>query len=235
VLENSGGDGFDIGWAVDSNGLYMDLDHIHFIKVQSAMQENGGWLGELSTELTGAVDVPPDPSVTGETELVVIRDLPVLLNTEEYQLEVFVFHKGRLEPGASVEWTTSKPSATVDGNQLLRVTEEGPITLTAALPEQPGINATVCTTVQWTPAFEPGGKGYDKDIMLYPNPASERFRVKGTGSCSLCMIDISGKIWIVEDHYQEDQVLDISGCPDGLYLIKMEYDNSITWMKLVKQ
>lgn len=34
-LENSGGDAFDIGWAVDSAGDYVELDKIHFVKVQN--------------------------------------------------------------------------------------------------------------------------------------------------------------------------------------------------------
>jgi hypothetical protein len=235
VIENSGGDGFDIDWAVDSNGLYQDLDSIHFIKVQSAMQDDGGWLGELSTELTGAVDVPPDPSITGEAELVVIRDLPALLETDEYQLEVFVFHNGRIKSNAPVNWTTSKPSATVDGNHLLRVTEEGSLTITAALFERPEINATVCTTVQLTPAFEDGRQSTNDGIVLYPNPSSDRFKVKGIGSGSLTLMDISGKEMMMVDPYQEDQMVDISGYPDGIYMVRMEGDNFAAWLKLVKR
>jgi hypothetical protein len=123
----------------------------------------------------------------------------------------------------------------VDGNHLLRVTEEGPLTLTAALSERPGINATVCTTVRLTPAFEPGGNGFKNDVILYPNPASDRFSVKGTGNCTLLLVDISGREWIQIDHYREDQAVDISGYPDGLYLVKIEGDNVTNWMKLIKQ
>jgi len=45
-IENSGGDAFDIDWAVDVEGDYVDLDEIHFVKVQSAVQTFGGLLGE---------------------------------------------------------------------------------------------------------------------------------------------------------------------------------------------
>ena len=36
-IENSGGDAFDIHWAVDENGEYVDLNEIHFIKVLLAI------------------------------------------------------------------------------------------------------------------------------------------------------------------------------------------------------
>ena len=78
-IENSGGDAFDISWAVDTSGNYFDLDRVHFIKVQNGMLADGGRLGELSTELSGAVDVPPDASISGETDMVVIRDLHFLV------------------------------------------------------------------------------------------------------------------------------------------------------------
>jgi hypothetical protein len=36
-LENSGGDAFDIGWAVDSDGRAVELEQVHFIKVQNGL------------------------------------------------------------------------------------------------------------------------------------------------------------------------------------------------------
>ena len=95
-VENSGGDAFDIHWAVDATGSYVDLDRIHFVKVQNAMLADGKYLGELSTEITGGVDVAPDPSVEGELDLLVIKDLPAEIASFEYQLEVFAFHQGRI-------------------------------------------------------------------------------------------------------------------------------------------
>jgi hypothetical protein len=234
VIENSGGDGFDIGWAVDPDGQYVDLDSIHFIKVQCAVQDEGGGLGEISTELTGAVDVPPDPSITGETEVVVIGDLPVLLEVTEYQLEVFVFRNGRIMPNASVEWSTSKASATVDKNHLLRITEEGPLTLTASIAERPEINATVCTTVRLTDTFEPDRRGSDNVIKIYPNPASDLIRIEGAGECTLSIVDLSGTIHLRMDHYQEEW-MDISGCPDGLYIVRLEGRDSTSRLKLIKR
>lgn len=47
----------DIDWAVDEDGNPANLDHIDFIKVQSATHKQSGWLGEISTEFCGIDDL----------------------------------------------------------------------------------------------------------------------------------------------------------------------------------
>lgn len=44
---------FDINNAVDSDGNPVHLDQIHFVKIQSAILQNAGALGEVSTEVLG--------------------------------------------------------------------------------------------------------------------------------------------------------------------------------------
>ena len=53
--------GFDISWAVDKEGNYVNLDHIDFVKIYTAGSVNAGWLGEWSTEVTGVGITNPDP------------------------------------------------------------------------------------------------------------------------------------------------------------------------------
>ncbi len=48
---------FDISNAVDENGNSVDLQHIRFIKVQTAVFQRAGWLNEISSELRGAKDL----------------------------------------------------------------------------------------------------------------------------------------------------------------------------------
>lgn len=48
---------FDIGWAVDSHRKPVHLDHVDFVRVYSAEKQTCGWLGETSTEVTGAEDL----------------------------------------------------------------------------------------------------------------------------------------------------------------------------------
>lgn len=53
-------DGLDIGNAVDAGGRRVSLTHIDFVKVQTAVRQTLGWLGESSTEIAGARDLHPD-------------------------------------------------------------------------------------------------------------------------------------------------------------------------------
>ena len=50
----------NIEWAVDKNGTPVSLPEIHFVKVQTALNQTCGWIGESSTEILGAVDLHPD-------------------------------------------------------------------------------------------------------------------------------------------------------------------------------
>lgn len=47
----------DISWAVDNNGNYVKLPGIDFVKVYTGINQEAGWLGEVSTEVGGAYDL----------------------------------------------------------------------------------------------------------------------------------------------------------------------------------
>ncbi|MGI5874048.1 MAG: hypothetical protein ACOX8R_05240 [Bacillota bacterium] len=49
----SGGDGFDLSWAVDSSGKPVVLSSVRFVRVYSAVLYNAGVFGETSTEVCG--------------------------------------------------------------------------------------------------------------------------------------------------------------------------------------
>lgn len=234
-VENSGGDAFDIDWAVDSSGVQVELDRVDFIKVQNAMQNAGGWLGELSTEVTGAVDVAPDPSVTGRFDLIVIRDLPLLIETESYQLEAFVFRRGKLQLNETLKWTTSHEGAAVDGNLILRVTHSGPLSLTASLVRQPHIQASVFTQVELDQATFLENKRMDQMIQIYPNPAGDFFRVTGVGDFFLTLFESGGKMLIGTERYQEGSEVDISTLPQGFYMVRVDQGIKAQWFKLLKK
>lgn len=56
---------FDISNAVDSNRNPVALKYVDFVRVYSAMNQKAGWLGETSTEFTGAEDCHLQASVHG--------------------------------------------------------------------------------------------------------------------------------------------------------------------------
>jgi hypothetical protein len=232
-IEHSGGDAFDIAWAVDSSDQYVELERVHFIKVQSGLLADGGRLGELSTELTGAVDVLPDPAISGETAMVVVKDLPPRLRDDAFQLEFAVFQNGRLDPEASVQWTTSLPGASVDENHVLRVSEEGALSLTAALKGRPEINTTVSTTVRFTQTHAEGALAGGS--LLYPNPTTGQFRIRIPDGSRVSIHNAAGQLIMQLDDYQQETVLDISSFPAGIYPVQIAWGHSLQRIKVLKQ
>lgn len=51
------GNEFDISHAVDTNGNSISLSSIRFIKIQTGVFQQAGWLNEVSTEVNGAGDL----------------------------------------------------------------------------------------------------------------------------------------------------------------------------------
>lgn len=49
--------GIDIDWAIDKEGNKVDLPGIDFVKVYNGVDQENGWLGECSTEITGGVNL----------------------------------------------------------------------------------------------------------------------------------------------------------------------------------
>lgn len=47
----------DISWAVDSSGRYVKLPGVDFMKIYTGVNQEAGWLGEVSTEVAGAYDL----------------------------------------------------------------------------------------------------------------------------------------------------------------------------------
>ena len=54
---------FDISWAVDGERRPVDLDFVDFVRVYNGMNQKCGWLGETSTEVSGAEDLHPEKSI----------------------------------------------------------------------------------------------------------------------------------------------------------------------------
>ena len=52
----------DIDWAVDKNGKTVRLESIDFVKVYTGNRAEGGWLGEISTEVSGFTDLNLQPN-----------------------------------------------------------------------------------------------------------------------------------------------------------------------------
>ena len=55
--KTNGYNSFDISWAVNSSGKKVSLKTIDFVKVYTGQNADAGFLGEISTEVRGAVDL----------------------------------------------------------------------------------------------------------------------------------------------------------------------------------
>ena len=51
------GTSFDLSWAIDANGNPISLPYVDFVRVYTAVDETHSPIGELSTEITGAIDL----------------------------------------------------------------------------------------------------------------------------------------------------------------------------------
>ncbi len=61
---NSERSGIDIDWAVDENGQPAQLPGIHFVRIYTGINQQYGSLGEISTEVCGAIDLHYTKSFT---------------------------------------------------------------------------------------------------------------------------------------------------------------------------
>jgi hypothetical protein len=234
-VEHSGGDAFDIAWAVNGEGSYVELDQIHFIKVQNGILHEGGWLGEVSTEITGAVDVAPDHTLSGRLDLLVIQDLSAEVDTGSIQLELYMFHMGRPVSLPQVQWTSSEEWASVDESNMLFLSGSGSLTLTAAVLGEPSITASVSTLVN--PELQVGFElsEFDAGPTLYPNPVRDFFHVSGVEQVNLFLYESTGKLIRLIENYNAGDAISIQELSRGLYFLKIGEGRSASFLKLLKQ
>ncbi|MCF8357258.1 MAG: T9SS type A sorting domain-containing protein [Prolixibacteraceae bacterium] len=233
-VENSGGDAFDIDWAVDENGQYISLDKIHFVKVQSATLVNSGMLGELSTEITGAVDVPPDNTVSGPSKLIVLKNLPDTINTNNYQLEAFAFENGRLINGAVINWEISLNGTSVNDENLLTFTASGKTMITASLQGNPEISTSDSTVLVLNNSTSYAIKQINK-IKAYPNPASDMLFIEGIKNAKIEIYNIRGNRLFIIENGTQSQAVSVSHLPPGFYVLKVSTAKSILSKRFVKK
>jgi len=69
----AGGDGFDLSWAVDADGMPVNLTDVHYVRVYSAVLYNAGVFGETSTEVCGIYVASGENSNTSPTGKATIR------------------------------------------------------------------------------------------------------------------------------------------------------------------
>jgi hypothetical protein len=148
AIEGAGGDAFDIDWAIDATGNHVHLDGIDFIKIYTAVNEDAGWLGEVSAEVRGVVDVAPNAAIQGVLDQVVMADIPLKLRENaQVPLEAYAFRKGILQSGAGILFSVDNATSAeiVDGVLITKV--PGSVTITATLEANTAITTKTTITV----------------------------------------------------------------------------------------
>lgn len=233
--ENSGGDAFDIDWAVDANGEYVNLDEIDFIKVQNGVLADAGWLGEISTEITGAVVVSPDASISGELDMIIIKNLPDTIRGNSFQIEAFAYHKGRWNKDKTLNWSSNLGDASVNETNLITFTSSGEITLTASLSDRPEITATVSTVLVYDDTLSSIAQNNMSDINIYPNPASDNIYMKGLDNVSVEIYNIMGNRVLIKKNYSGNQPISVAQLMNGIYIVKINATNTNKTIQFIKK
>jgi hypothetical protein len=233
-MENSGGDAFDISWAVDEAGSYMELEKIHFVKVQSGILHGGGFLGELSTEITGAVDIPPVTGTTGNSAQLVIRELPPEMGAFPVQLEAFLFRFGRLVEDGNIRWTTSQEWAVVNDEGLLNVDGTGPLTIYATVDEEPQLSAAVSTIISQDQSTSIHDLQRVSMPGIFPNPAGEVIRIRGVDGTRVTIFDTSGRVVMQLDDYRRGAEIYTGDLTGGIYVVMLGNGIPGDWLRFLK-
>ncbi len=241
--EGSGGDAFDIDWAVDNNGNYIELNEIDFVKVHTGVMANASWQGEISTEITGAFDVAPNSSITGELDMIVIKKFPDTISSLPFNSEAFVYHKGRVQPNAEIKWTCDNTDYSINAaGELIHISginlPTGLETISAT--EKTVINnQEVIFTAYSLPYSNPtsiaNNELQSSDIMVYPNPATETIAIKGIYNAIIYIYNITGnKILEIAD-YSENEKINIQNFPKGMYIVNissLKNNRTIRFLKM---
>lgn len=137
-LENSGGDAMDISWAIDENGNSVELDKIDFIKITNAINASAGGLGEISTEISGIIDVSENAAITGELNLLALADMPKTISLHhDIQAQAIHFISGIPAQTQNIIWSSSNTDiATVDATGLVQTHQSGLTIITAKVQNQ---------------------------------------------------------------------------------------------------
>lgn len=230
TIENSGGDAFDIDWAVDSLGQKIFLDEIHFVKVQNCTMENLGAIGELSTEITGAVDIPPNKSIIGEDKIIIFESIPKIIDTSYFKLNAILFDKGHPLYYEDLIWNINSSLNTIDNEGTLNLSENGIFNITVSSSKYNNIIAEKSINV----LLKSNLKNTEiSNLKLYPNPVKNYLIVKYENSFNFEIIDLSGSVIKTGTAFNEINI-DLKELVAGIYIMNIYSCNKVLNRKIIK-
>jgi len=112
TIEGAGGDAMKIEWAIDDQGNPVSLDKIDFVKIHTGLNRMCGWLGEVSTEICGVVDVAPS-----STQQTTQRVQSSLLKSEKSNYRISIY------PSLAKSISNQYEIFNIEGDKILSVSE----------------------------------------------------------------------------------------------------------------
>ncbi len=141
-----GGDGFDLDWAVDKDGNYVPIDTVKWVKIYTSLNQDCGWLGEISTEVTWAQRVTPDSTYTHRNYYAHYIGIPQLKAVvgQPIQYEGLLFKNGRPCNEGTPQWSLSNDSCgTIDQTGKFTPTHGGQVYVRFTQLASCGANDTI--------------------------------------------------------------------------------------------
>lgn len=222
---NDNRSGFDISWAVDSEGNLVNLPGIHFVKVYTGVNQYCGWLGETSTELMGAEDLHIqgiDISVPAYTEGVKINISSLHLEeNQNEQLEAKVYSSNpSLE---TIIWRSDNESvATVDANGLVTPISTGEANIIATTKD------TKYTDTCKINVNSHSGIDYNVNSQSSVYYCNEMLHIRELNDCHCQIISINGMTIDTFSISSENETRAIN-LKAGIYILKArKQDKDIT-------
>ena len=218
--EGYGGDAFDLSWAVNEAGDYIDLDTIHFIKVQTAMYGFSNAVGEISSELRGGRLSSRDPSVTGKNEMLIIEDVSEDFDFGEYELKAFFFRNGQLVEDENINWVSSNPEIEISADGRINFVDNTYTEVHATAKEGEIVSNTIIISSNAVSS----AKTYlsDSDLKIFPNPAHEYISLRETIDAEVSIHNPNGSLIRSYGVISPGELIDISSLRPGIYFINVK-------------
>jgi hypothetical protein len=214
--------------------MHVALDSIHFVKVQTALLHEGGYLGELSTEITGAVDVPPAPGHAGSDELLVLADLPAVIPPGRHALEVVMFKGGIPREVPELIWSCGESWASVrDG--MLEAEGEGTLHIQVEVAGRADLRSAIQVEVRASPLAGSTPGEWDRDQLIYPNPTGGQLWLRGVKEGPVTLFDVQGRLIEVMEWEGRGAPLSLEGLPAGPYFLRVRSDRQTRTGTFIKR
>ncbi|SMO35027.1 Por secretion system C-terminal sorting domain-containing protein [Saccharicrinis carchari] len=246
VVEGCGGDAFDISWAVDKDGAYVELDEIDFIRIYTGVSQNAGAIGEVSTDVCGVALVKPDNTLTGNRHVIVcnqpenVGTYPVQKVYKWYKdytfpFEAHVLTGGKKNANQQIRWESSNPIvASIDAEGRFTGHQIGKTILTCYWLQDNSISRSF--EIEIVDDVPTAISAVEKlDVNVYPNPATDIIYVEGITQACVSIYSATGVLLKEFQNYDSGKPITVGELPKGVYLLRIKSGDQHKTLRFLKR